>query len=53
MDHENFEVLYAHGIKEIFDKCQEYDDDGDDDDDRVTSRKDMVQKIIAIAKDRQ
>lgn len=47
MDHENFQILYAHGVKEIFDQCKTYGKGQ-----RVTNRQDMVGHIISIAKNK-
>ena len=47
MDHEKFQILYAHGVKEIFDQCKTYGKGQ-----RVTNRQDMVGHIISIAKNK-
>jgi hypothetical protein len=45
IENEKFQILYAYAIQEVFDQCKT--NGGEE---LVTSRKDMVQRIISIAK---
>ncbi len=45
LQNENFTVLYSHSLEQIFDFCQEHVGD------RVKNRKDLANKIVAVAKD--